>query len=98
MDRIPFFAPDLPFPLRHHHGPVFRNRWRRRVRTVWLAIDGADAVGRHWAYNSMNSEPNKPAAGNAGIASQLTIGHHWPGVAALGVRRFKHMIEDQYAE
>lgn len=23
---------------------------------------------------------NKPAAGSAGIASQLTIGHHWPGV------------------
>jgi len=24
---------------------------------------------------------NKPAAGNAGIASQLTIEHHWPGVS-----------------
>lgn len=24
--------------------------------------------------------PNKPAAPTAGIASQLTIGHHWPGV------------------
>ena len=24
--------------------------------------------------------PNKPAAPNAGIASRLTIGHHWPGV------------------
>jgi len=24
--------------------------------------------------------PNKPAAGNAGIASRLTIEHHWPGV------------------
>src|SRR5690349_5061696 len=23
---------------------------------------------------------NMPAAGNAGIASQLTIGRHWPGV------------------
>ena len=23
---------------------------------------------------------NKPAAPNAGIASRLTIGHHWPGV------------------
>ena len=23
---------------------------------------------------------NQPAAGNAGIASRLTIGHHWPGV------------------
>lgn len=23
---------------------------------------------------------NKPAAGNAGIASQLTIEPHWPGV------------------
>jgi hypothetical protein len=23
---------------------------------------------------------NKPAAPNAGIASQLTIEHHWPGV------------------
>jgi hypothetical protein len=27
---------------------------------------------------------NKPAAGNAGIASQLTIGHHWPGVPEPG--------------
>ena len=25
-------------------------------------------------------EPNKPAAGNAGIASQLAIETHWPGV------------------
>ena len=24
--------------------------------------------------------PNKPAAGNAGIASRLTIQHHCPGV------------------
>jgi hypothetical protein len=23
--------------------------------------------------------PSNPAAGNAGIASQLTIEHHWPG-------------------
>lgn len=28
----------------------------------------------------MNGSPNKPAAGNAGIAPRLTIGHHWPGV------------------
>ena len=28
--------------------------------------------------------PNKPAAGNAGIASWLTIGHHWPGVPEPG--------------
>ena len=27
---------------------------------------------------------NKPAAGNAGIASRLTIGHHWPGVPEPG--------------
>jgi hypothetical protein len=26
---------------------------------------------------------NKPAAGNAGIARQLTIGHHWPGAPEL---------------
>jgi len=26
------------------------------------------------------SWPNKPAAGNAGIAAWLTIGRHWPGV------------------
>jgi len=24
--------------------------------------------------------PNNPAAGNAGIAPRLRIGHHWPGV------------------
>jgi hypothetical protein len=23
---------------------------------------------------------NKPAAGKAGIATQLAIGHHWPGL------------------
>ena len=36
---------------------------------------------RHWEH-SMDTlrKANKPAAGNAGIASQLTIGHHWPGV------------------
>ena len=28
----------------------------------------------------MTWSANKPAAGNAGIVSQLTIGHHWPGV------------------
>ena len=29
---------------------------------------------------------NQPAAPNAGIASRLTIGHHWPGVGELIVR------------
>jgi hypothetical protein len=24
--------------------------------------------------------PNKPAAGNAGFAPGMAIGHHWPGV------------------
>lgn len=28
--------------------------------------------------------PNKPAAPNAGIASRLTIGHHWTGVGEPG--------------
>ena len=28
----------------------------------------------------MKTSSNKPAAGNAGIASQLTVEHHWPGV------------------
>ncbi len=28
----------------------------------------------------MNPKPNKPAAGNAGFASRLAIGRHWPGV------------------
>jgi hypothetical protein len=28
----------------------------------------------------MTKWPNKPAAGNAGIARQLTIEHYWPGV------------------
>jgi len=26
------------------------------------------------------TQANKPDAGNAGIASELTIGHHWPSV------------------
>ena len=32
----------------------------------------------------MNEELNKPAAGDAGIASQLTIEHHCPGVPEPG--------------
>jgi hypothetical protein len=28
--------------------------------------------------------PNKPAAGNAGIAPQLAIGYYWPGVPEPG--------------
>jgi hypothetical protein len=28
----------------------------------------------------MTVMPNKPVAGHAGMASRLTIGHHWPGV------------------
>jgi len=28
----------------------------------------------------MSALSNKPAAPNAGIASQLAIEHHWPGV------------------
>jgi hypothetical protein len=31
-------------------------------------------------YRTDNFRPNKPAAGNAGWAPQLAIGHHWPGV------------------
>ena len=31
-------------------------------------------------YEMKQTWPNKPAAGNAGIAPQLAIGHHWPGV------------------
>ena len=30
------------------------------------------------------SGAHQPAAGNAGIASRLTIGHHWPGVPEPG--------------
>jgi len=26
------------------------------------------------------TKSNQPAAPNAGIASQLAIGHHWPGI------------------
>ncbi len=29
---------------------------------------------------NMTIMPNKPAAPNAGTASQLIIGRHWPGV------------------
>jgi hypothetical protein len=32
----------------------------------------------------MTGTPNKPAAPNAGIASQLTVEHHWPGVGEPG--------------
>jgi hypothetical protein len=31
-----------------------------------------------------NKPANKPAAGNAGWAPQLAIGHHWPGVPEPG--------------
>ena len=40
------------------------------------------------AFDIPNSErlraPNKPAPGNAGIASRLAIEHHWPGVPEPG--------------
>ncbi len=39
-----------------------------------------DREGRRQAVIIHSESPNKAAAGNAGIASQLTIGHHWPGV------------------
>jgi hypothetical protein len=32
------------------------------------------------ALRRMKKEPNKPAAGNSGMAPRLAIGHHWPGV------------------
>jgi len=32
------------------------------------------------AVRRAKAQPNKPAAGNAGIASRLTIEHRWPGV------------------
>jgi len=31
-----------------------------------------------------NPTANKPAAGNAGIAPQLAIEHHWPGLPEPG--------------
>ena len=41
-------------------------------------ISTAESGGQ--SSGQQETGPNKPAAGNAGIASQLTIGHHWPGV------------------
>jgi hypothetical protein len=32
----------------------------------------------------MMFEPNKPDGQKAGIASRLTVGHHWPGVGEPG--------------
>jgi hypothetical protein len=32
----------------------------------------------------MNEQANHPAAGKAGIASGLAIGHHWPGLPEPG--------------
>ena len=37
--------------------------------------------------------PNKPAAPNAGIASWLAIGRHWPGVGEPG--RWPHNTESR---
>ena len=45
-----------------------RPSWR--VRRSWTEIFELMNVGL----------PNQPAAGNAGIASRLTIQRHWPGV------------------
>ena len=30
------------------------------------------------------TEPNHPAAGKAGIASRLAVGHRWPGLPEPG--------------
>jgi hypothetical protein len=35
---------------------------------------------REGVLNITRTQPNTPDAGNAGIASQLAIEHHWPGV------------------
>ena len=46
---------------------------RRRLHLVLLVV-----------LSASKTKANKPAAPNAGIASQLTISHHWPGVGELG--------------
>jgi hypothetical protein len=38
--------------------------------------------------------PNKPAAPNAGIASWLAIGRHWPGVGEPGRSANEHECPD----
>jgi hypothetical protein len=37
-----------------------------------------------WEAALQRSAPNKPAAGNAGVASRLTLQRHWPGVPEPG--------------
>jgi hypothetical protein len=44
--------------------------------------------------HEMRTLANKPAAGNAGIASQLTIEHHWPGVPIRSVGITTHVSLD----
>ena len=46
------------------------------VGCIWAAI----ASPRFYPAQIGSAAPNNPAAPNAGIASQLAIGHHWPGV------------------
>ena len=55
--------------------------WRGACRSTALSCCGLGL-----GDGDMPDSPNKPAAGNAGIASQLTIGHHWPGVPEPGRR------------
>jgi hypothetical protein len=34
--------------------------------------------------NKTEKEANQPAAGKAGIAHRLAVGHHWPGLPEPG--------------
>jgi hypothetical protein len=50
-------------------------RWRGEPAHLVIRFSGTRVESV-----SLELLPNKPAAGNAGIAPQLTIGRHWPGV------------------
>ena len=75
-------------------GPLMQpGRLASRVRAAWLLmaivavlIVGGIAGGAllRWLGQKTAPPPNKSAAPNAGIASQLAFDHHWPCVGEPG--------------
>ena len=54
--------------------PIVTARWKESWPEIFEMVFGVVNI----------FSLNKPAAGNAGIASQLAIGCHWPGVPEPG--------------
>lgn len=78
---LPQAADEFEDAVAHYDGKQtgLGQRFRDGCRVALAARrpDGAEVAASTTATREL---PNQPAAPNAGIASQLTSEHHWPGV------------------